>query len=88
MTRAHRDAVLDIAPRQLHRTFTLSQASLLATKWNAQNVSELATLRPHLATSELQDIPDPIGEGTEFFAEVVGQIANLLPPVIELCRPR
>ena len=86
MTRAHRDAVLELAPRQLHRTFTLSEAARLASECSARNIADLAALRPHLAAHELPDIPDPIGQSTEFFAMVGSQIADLLPPILELCR--
>ena len=58
MTRAHRDTVLELAPRQLHRTFTLSEAARLASECNARNVADLAALRPHLAAHELSDVPD------------------------------
>ena len=86
MTRAHRDAVLELAPRQLHRTFTLSEAARLVSECSARNVADLAALRPHLAAQELPDIPDPIGQSAEFFAMVGSQIADLLPPILELCR--
>jgi protein-tyrosine phosphatase len=86
MTRAHRNAVLELAPRQLHRTFTLSEAALLVSQWNAQNVADLAALRPHLASTAAPDIPDPIGQNPEFFARVGEQIAELLPSVLELCQ--
>jgi len=84
MTRAHRDAVLELAPHQLHRTFAVSEASRLAS--DTQDVAGLAALRPQLATQELPDVPDPIGQGAEFFSMVGSQIADLLPPILELCR--
>jgi protein-tyrosine phosphatase len=87
MTRAHRDAVLELAPRRLHRTFTLSEAARLATECNARNVADLGALRPHLAAHELTEILDPIGQGAEYFAMVGSQIADLLTPILELCRP-
>jgi protein-tyrosine phosphatase len=87
MTRAHRDAVLELAPRQLHKTFTLTEASHLASQFNARNVADLAALRPHLAERELLDIPDPFGQSAEFFAMVGSQIADLLPPILGLCPP-
>ncbi|RDH77703.1 low molecular weight phosphatase family protein [Mycolicibacterium moriokaense] len=86
MTRAHRDAVLELAPRQLHRSFTLSEAARLASEGNARNVADLAALRPHFASSELSDIPDPVGQSAEFFAMVGAQIADLLMPILELCQ--
>jgi protein-tyrosine phosphatase len=86
MTKAHRDAVLELAPRQLHRTFTLSEAARLVSDCNARNVADLAASRTHLAAHELPDIPDPIGRSAEAFAMVGSQIADLLPPILELCR--
>lgn len=86
MTSAHRDTVLELAPRQLHRTFTLSEAARLASECNARNVEDLATLRSQLAADGSSDIPDPIGQSQEVFATVGSQIAALLPPILELCR--
>jgi protein-tyrosine phosphatase len=87
MTRAHRDTVLELAPNRLHRTFTLSEAARLASVHNARSVADLAAFRPHLAAHELTDVVDPIGQGAEHFAMVGSQIADLLPPILELCRP-
>jgi protein-tyrosine phosphatase len=86
MTKAHRAAVLELAPRQLHRTFTLSEAARLASDYHARNVADLAALRPQLVTRELVDIPDPIGQSRESFAMIGSQIASLLPPILELCQ--
>lgn len=87
MTTAHRDAVLELAPHQLHRTFTLSEASGLASKCNVEKLTDLASFRATLAASERWDIPDPIGQGAETFAMVGSQIADLLPPILTLCGP-
>jgi protein-tyrosine phosphatase len=86
MTRAHRDTVLELAPRQLHKTFTLSEAAQLVSECNAQTVADLAALRPQLAAHKSVDIPDPIGQSKEAFATVGSQIADLLPAILELCR--
>jgi protein-tyrosine phosphatase len=86
MTGAHRDVVLETAPRQLQRTFTLTEASRLASFNDAETLSDLAGLRPRLATRDKPDIPDPIGQSPEVFAAVGAQIAGLLPPIMELCR--
>ena len=86
MTRAHRDAVLELAPHQLNRTFTLSEAARLTSEHNAQDVSDLAALRPLLATDDPSDIPDPIGQGPQFFSTIGTQIADLLQPILELCQ--
>jgi protein-tyrosine phosphatase len=86
MTKAHRDAVLQLAPHRLHRTFTLSEAARLASEFDARNVGDLASLRSQISADTLQDIPDPIGQSAEVFSMIGSQIAELLPPVLQLCR--
>ena len=85
MTREHRDAVLEMAPRQLRRTFTLPEAALLTARFDPGAVTELAGLRPHLSSSEVFDVPDPIGQSPEVFDRVGAQIAELLEPVVRFC---
>ncbi|WP_436277745.1 hypothetical protein [Mycolicibacterium frederiksbergense] len=87
MTKDHRDQVLEIAPQKLNRTFSLPEAAHLVTALGAQTVADLANLRPKLIMGEVPDIVDPIGQRPEVFAAVGQQIADLLPPVLELCRP-
>ncbi len=86
MTKLHRATVLELAPHQLNRTFTLGEASRLTSELNARTIKDLAALRPHLAGHQPLDIPDPIGQTENVFATVGAQIANLLPPILELCR--
>jgi len=86
MTSAHRDLVLEGAPRQLQRTFTLTEMARLASLSGAESIGDLAALRPHISSSEMPDVPDPIGQSSEIFAAVGLQIAELLPPILELCR--
>ena len=86
MTSAHRDIVLEAAPRQLHRTFTMAEVARLSLMHGAETLADLAALRPQLAANEIADIPDPIGQSPEVFATVGAQIAELLPPIMELCR--
>lgn len=86
MTRAHRDAVLELAPRQLRRTFTLAEVAHLVRDRGATTVADLSTLRPQLSTTDAPDVSDPIGQSPDFHAMVGSQIANLLPPVLELAR--
>ena len=87
MTRAHRDSVLELAPNTLKRTFSLAEAAHLVRTQGAQTIADLANLRHKLVTSEVPDIVDPIGQSPDVFAAVGQQIADLLPPVLELCRP-
>lgn len=86
MTRAHRDSVLELAPHKLNRTFTLTEAAVLASKYKARTIADLAVLRPQLALHESADIPDPIGRSAEVFAAIGTQISIHLSPVLELCR--
>jgi protein-tyrosine phosphatase len=86
MTKAHRDDVLKHAPRQLHKTFTLEEAARLVSEGNARNVADLAAFRPRFPTHRSSDIPDPMGHDESFFAMVGARIAELVPPILELCR--
>ncbi|MCV7227528.1 low molecular weight phosphatase family protein [Mycolicibacterium komossense] len=86
MARRHRDSVLELAPRLLRKTFTLTELARLVSEHQAQTVEDLTALRPLLTASEVPDITDPIGHDAEVFARIGAQIADLLPPVLELCR--
>lgn len=86
MTSVHRDIVLETAPRQLQRTFTLTEAARLASMDGAVTLENLAALRPQLGASGMADVPDPIGLSPAVFATVGEQIAELLPPILEICQ--
>ncbi len=86
MTSAHRDLVLEAAPRQLQRTFTLTEASRLAATADVTTLADLARFRHRLSAIDKSDIPDPIGQNSAVFAAVGSQIADFLPPILELCR--
>lgn len=86
MTRSHRDIVLELAPRQLNRTFTLVEAARLILELNLENLTDLAAARPLLKEQDGLDVPDPIGQSREYFSIVSGQIAQALLPVVEFCR--
>lgn len=86
MTRTHRNAVLEIAPHRLNRTFTLLEATRLVTEQNARTLADLANLRPHIGANDSLDIADPIGQSPEVFAAIGNQIAAALPPILEICR--
>jgi protein-tyrosine phosphatase len=85
MTIAHRNAVMELAPRKMRSTFTLSEAAQLTSKYGAQDLADLASLRAQVNAHELADIPDPIGEDFGVFAEVASQIAELLLPILAIC---
>jgi protein-tyrosine phosphatase len=84
MTKAHRDFVLELAPRQLDRTFTLSEAARLASESSARKVADLGALRPSVSVDELWDVPDPIGQTKDVYEMVAEKIAALLYPVLDL----
>jgi len=86
MTKAHRDAVLTLAPRLLHRTFTLAECARLAADHRPTDIAELAALRSRAAALGVADVADPIGRSADFFSQVGRQIADYLPPIIDLCR--
>ena len=86
MTRAHRDAVLELAPRKLVKTFTLIEAARLISDCNAKTIKDLSTLRPQLAAHKVPDVLDPIGQDADVSSRVGSQIAELLTPILELCR--
>ncbi|WP_327083433.1 low molecular weight phosphatase family protein [Mycolicibacterium elephantis] len=85
MTTAHRDFVLQLAPTRLRRTFTFIEAVRIITKCDAQGIDDLAVLRPHIKGESL-DVADPIGRTMEFHAAIGAQIAEAIPPILELCR--
>ncbi|NVN52759.1 hypothetical protein HLY00_4469 [Mycolicibacterium hippocampi] len=86
MTKAHRDTVLGVAPRLLHRTFTLTEAARLVSEFNARDIGDLVALRPQLVAGESPDIADPIGQSADVFAAVGSQISDQIQPILELCR--
>ncbi len=86
LTRAHRDAVLEMAPHRLRGTFTLSEASRIASQSDARSITELAQFRSQFSSHDVADIADPIGHDHEFFEMVGSQIAELLPPIVALFR--
>ena len=87
MSRSQRDIVLERAPRLLRRTFTLTEAAELASRHGARTIADFPALRPQLVPDSAPDIPDPINQSPDVFAEIGSQIADLLPPILELCRP-
>lgn len=85
MTRAHRDAVLELAPSKLHRTYTLAEAATLVTKLDATTPVDLSTLRSLLPATEQMDIIDPIGQTDDVFETVGETILHFLGPVVSMC---
>ena len=86
MSTAHRNYVLELAPRQLNRTFTLQEAARLASQGGTRELADLPAVRAQASADELPDIADPIGQSAAFHSAIANEIADLLPPILELCR--
>lgn len=86
MTRAHRDAVLELAPSKLNRTFTLVEAAYIASNADLETIADFAPLRAGAAALGADlDVPDPIGGSPDLFESIGEQIAALLPDVLDVC---
>ncbi|WP_327083161.1 low molecular weight phosphatase family protein [Mycolicibacterium chlorophenolicum] len=85
MTKLHRDAVLELAPHKLHRTYTLVEAAKLVTDFGASCYEDLSNLRPLLPVGAELDVKDPIGGDARLFATVGSQIQDALSPVLNFC---
>ena len=83
MTAAHRDAVLTLAPRQMRRTFTLLEASGLATASGAHSIPTLADARAVHRVDTL-DIDDPYRRDLSVYEQAGELIAETLPNVLRL----
>ncbi|WP_104523590.1 arsenate reductase/protein-tyrosine-phosphatase family protein [Blastococcus atacamensis] len=98
MTRAHRQDVLEQAPRMLARTFTLIEAAdLIAAHLDdaaeppagadfaarvRSLVQAMAAARSRRSSSEADDIRDPMGRPVEAHEEVGAAVAAALLPVL------
>lgn len=85
MTKAHRDAVLELVPQKLPRTFTLAEAAGLAAGGHVNRIEQMSSARPLLSSGETLDVEDPVGRNLSTFEAVGLRIADLLRPVINLC---
>lgn len=85
MTRSHRDKILEMAPRQLHRTFTLVEAARLLEVTGESDPAQWSRVRNTVAREDL-DVPDPIGLPMDVFVDVGTLIAETLIPVLSAWR--
>lgn len=86
MTVSQRDTVLSLVPQQLNRTFTISEAAALSTMFEPEVIADLAHLRSQLGQYGAPDIPDPIRQTGPFHKKVGEQIAQMLPPILSVCK--
>ncbi|WP_418602706.1 protein-tyrosine-phosphatase [Mycolicibacterium sp. SCSIO 43805] len=85
MTKAHRDAVLELAPTKLRATFTLAEAARLIVDHGARDICALSECRSQVSPPRLEDVPDPIGQRIDAFVQVGDRLSTLLPPIVGLC---
>ncbi|MFG1930078.1 hypothetical protein ACGFK1_05425 [Mycobacterium sp. NPDC048908] len=74
MTQLHRDEVLQLNPRALHKTFTLTEADRLAHMDGVTTVAGLDASRPHSTPGDNEDIEDPLGRELDIFRSTARQI--------------
>jgi hypothetical protein len=54
---------------------------------NAEQTKDGPPVSTRIRYGATLDIPEPIGQSSEVFAEIGEQIAHLLPPIFEVCQP-
>jgi protein-tyrosine phosphatase len=95
MTRKQRTDVLKATPRGLRRTFTLLEAAALLELADLSDLPRgperarelglrLDAARGRRASTEADDLPDPIGQSSGTHRQVAGRIANALRPLAEV----
>jgi protein-tyrosine phosphatase len=95
MTRKQRTQVLEATPRGLRRTFTLLEAAALLELADLTGLPRgperarefglrLDAARGLRATTEADDLPDPIGQSTATHRHIAGRIADALRPLAEV----
>lgn len=88
-TRAHRDAVQEMAPLLWKRTYTLLEAAHLADSDRALTLPGLARARLGVDTDDpAWDIEDPIGREPEVFVRTGTQISDAVDSIVDLLARR
>jgi protein-tyrosine phosphatase len=97
MTREQRRAVLELEPRGLRKTFTLTEAADLLGEADVRGLSltplaerarrigvQLDAARAHRTTRSSDDIADPIGQRESVHREVAERIETALRPLADV----
>jgi protein-tyrosine phosphatase len=97
MTREQRRAVLELVPRGLRKTFTLTEAADLLGEADVRGLSltplterarrlgvQLDAARAHRMTRSSDDIADPIGQRESVLREVAERIETALRPLADV----
>lgn len=84
-TRAHRDAVQEIAPLLWKKTYTLLEAARLAAADPSLTLAGLARARMGIDTDDPSlDVEDPIGREPEVFDRTGVQISDAVDEIVRL----
>ncbi|WP_149361182.1 arsenate reductase/protein-tyrosine-phosphatase family protein [Lolliginicoccus suaedae] len=88
MERAHRDRVLATAPAATLRTFTLSEAALIASQVSVRTIRELAIARTRVPQAvDAPDILDPFRQGPATHRRIAEEIAAKVDIVLGMLAP-
>ncbi len=63
----------------------MSEVAWLITQGGASALDDFSRLRPRVRRGDLWDVADPIGRDMDVFSRVGGQIAELVPGIVDLC---
>ncbi|AWH96275.1 protein-tyrosine-phosphatase [Dietzia psychralcaliphila] len=84
-TRAHRDAVQEMAPLLWKKTYTLLEAAHLADADGSLTVLGLARARLGVDTDDpAWDVEDPIGRESDVFDRTGAQISDAVDSIVDL----
>lgn len=70
----------------MRRTFTMAEAARYATEYQPTSIPDLAELRGTVGSYGAVEVPDPIGRDAAAFRAMGSQLAEMIPPILELCR--
>lgn len=84
-TRAHRDAVQELAPLLWKKTYTLLEAARLADSDESVTLAGLSRARLNINTDDpALDVEDPIGREPEVFDRTGAQISHAVDSIVRL----
>ncbi|KZO58293.1 MULTISPECIES: arsenate reductase/protein-tyrosine-phosphatase family protein [Dietzia] len=84
-TRAHRDAVQELAPLLWKKTYTLLEAAQLADSDESVTLAGLSRARLNINTDDpALDVEDPIGREAEVFDRTGAQISDAVDSIVRL----
>lgn len=86
MSTFHRNLVLQRAPRELNRTFTVHGPEWLASDSGPRKLADLALLRSQVSAKDLPEVNDSLGRTAAVHTEVASKKAVCWGQIVERCR--